>query len=73
MKKVLLAAAAVCMLLLTGCAQENMSIGIIGGADVPTKVFVAAAPFWWAPFVLIAAAAAAVIWLAVRILRRKNR
>jgi len=73
MKKVLLAAAAVCMMILSGCAKENVSIGIIGGADGPTKMFVAAAPFWWAPFVLIAAAAAAVVWLAVRILRRKNR
>ena len=30
-----------CLLLLTGCGSEAASVGIIGGADGPTAVFVA--------------------------------
>ena len=65
---VLLTAAAA---LLGGCAKESMSIGIIGGADGPTKVFIVAAPFWWVPLALLAAAVAAVLGLVI--MRRRNR
>lgn len=71
MKKVFPWAAAAFMMLLSGCAKESVSVGIIGGADGPTKVFVAAAPFWWAPFVLIAAVITAAAWAVVRRIRRK--
>ncbi len=55
---------------LTGCT-EDVSVGVIGGADGPTAVFVTAAPFWWVPFALIGAAIAAVI--AAVILRRRKK
>lgn len=68
MKKVFLMIAAA-MFMLSGCA-ESVSIGVIGGADGPTAVFVSAAPFWWVPFVLIAAVVAAVI---IGIARRQKK
>lgn len=40
MKKFLLMLAAAMSVLLTGCNQEANSIGVIGGADGPTAVFV---------------------------------
>ena len=57
----LLMLAALAAMCLTGCAQESVSLGVIGGADGPTAVFVSAAPFWWVPFVVIAAIAAAAV------------
>ena len=58
------------MLLLSGCAKESVSLGVIGGADGPTAVFVSAAPFWWVPLALTAAVIAAAIAV---IAHRKKR
>ena len=47
-------------------------IGIIGGADGPTAVFVAASPDWWyLPAIAAAVIAATIVLLAVR--KRKGR
>lgn len=35
------------LFLLTACGSEASSIGIIGGADGPTAVFVASSPSFW--------------------------
>ena len=57
-------------LLCAGCAvpQEQASIGIIGGADGPTSIFVAGSVdvIWLAAAVV--AAAAVIVWL----IRRKK-
>jgi len=41
MNKKFLSALGFGILLLTGCANDSASVGIIGGADGPTAVFVA--------------------------------
>ena len=69
MKK-LAALLGIMMLLLSGCAQESVSLGVIGGADGPTAVFVSASPFWWVlPLIIIVLIAAAGVMIA----RRKKR
>ncbi len=47
------------------------SIGIIGGADGPTAIFVTASPDWWK--YAIGAAAVVIAVVATIILRRKNK
>ena len=57
-------------LLCTGCAapQEQASIGIVGGADGPTSIFVAGSfDFIWLAAAVVAAAAV-IVWL----IRRKK-
>ncbi len=73
MRRRMMILAAGCMLLLGGCAKENVSIGVIGGADGPTKVFVAAAPFWWAPALILAAVLAGLAVLIIRMARRNRK
>lgn len=69
MKK-LTALMGITMFLLSGCTQESVSIGVIGGADGPTAIFVSAAPFWWVlPLILAVMIAAA----AIMIVRRKKK
>ena len=68
--KSLIALMGITMFLLSGCAQESVSLGVIGGADGPTAIFVSAAPFWWVlPLILAAVIAAA----AIMIVRRKKK
>ena len=38
--------ASVCVLSLIGCSSESASVGIIGGADGPTAIFVASNINW---------------------------
>lgn len=57
-------------LLCAGCAapQEQASIGIVGGADGPTAIFVAGSfDFIWLAAAVVAAAAV-IVWL----IRRKK-
>jgi len=35
------------LFLLTACGSEASSVGVIGGADGPTAVFVATSPSFW--------------------------
>lgn len=54
--------------------MENINIGIIGGADGPTSIFVSSSGLSWyeiAALVLVAAAAAAIIIRAIT--KRKRR
>ena len=69
MKRALYALMIAAAALLAGCA-EDVSVGVIGGADGPTVIFVAAAPFWWVPFALIGAVIAVLIMMIRR--RRKK-
>jgi len=68
MKRAVYAMMIAALALLAGCA-EDVSVGVIGGADGPTVIFVSAAPFWWIPFALIASAGIIV----VMIVRRRKR
>ena len=55
-------------------SAQAMSIGIIGGADGPTSIFIAGpslSRLWLAAGVVLAAAAA-VVWLVIRH-RKKNK
>ena len=70
MKKGLLIMTAVVAALLAGCTKESVSLGVIGGADGPTAIFVSAAPFWWAQPLILAAVIAAVV---IAVVRRKKR
>ena len=65
MKRILLAGMAAMGCLMTGCAQESASIGIIGGADGPTKVIVATGgEGWWIlPAAIVLLAAGLVLFL----------
>lgn len=63
---------AVLPLLLTGCAAERSgSVGIIGGADGPTAIYITALPNW-PQLILLAAAVAAVVVLLVRYFKGKK-
>lgn len=64
----------------TGRAERMMTmmlaginVGVIGGADGPTAIFISAAPFWWVPFLIIAALIAAAVWGIIRMIRRRRR
>ena len=71
MKKFLLSLLAVFPLFLVGC-QESESIGIIGGADGPTAIFVTTSPdkLIWDLVILLILFAVVVFWI---IWRRKKR
>ena len=72
MKKMLMAFTTLPALLLTGCA-EDVSMGIIGGADGPTALFISVAPYWWVPYAIIIGIIAAAVAAAVRIRRRRKK
>lgn len=55
---------------MTALTAFNASIGIIGGADGPTSVFISGSPITW---VISAAALAAAIALAVFLIRKKKK
>ena len=65
MKRIALAGISMTICLLAGCAQESAAIGIIGGADGPTKIFVATggAGWWILPLVIVLLAVAGLILL----------
>ena len=69
MKKLLISMIAALAVCLSGCSKEASSIGIIGGADGPTAVFVTAKPNFPIMIPVIAAAAIVVgfiVWLITR-------
>ena len=68
--KSLIALMGITMFLLSGCTQESVSLGVIGGADGPTAIFVSAAPFWCVLPLIIAAVIADA---AIMIVRRKKK
>lgn len=53
MKKFMLMFTAIMSVLLTGCNREASSVGVIGGADGPTAVFVSG-PAWVLPTIIAA-------------------
>ncbi len=53
MKKFMLMLTAIMSMLLTGCNREASSVGVIGGADGPTAVFVSG-PAWVLPAIIAA-------------------
>ena len=70
------AAMVICLLLaaalwLTGCSRNAASIGIIGGADGPTAIFVTSNTNGMTKWILLGIAAAAV--LAVMAFRRNKK
>lgn len=72
MRKIIAMLSAFGLLFLAGC-QESSSIGIIGGADGPTAIFVASAPLpaWiWA---LAAVGVAAVAIIVVLLIKKRNK
>lgn len=71
MKRYLLYLLAAMALTLAGCGRSDVSLGVIGGADGPTAVFVSAASYWWAPFAMIAAVIAGAVIVIMR--TRRNR
>lgn len=69
MKKFLLMLAATMSVLLTGCNQEANSIGVIGGADGPTAVFVTSRlnfPIMIPVIIVAVVIVGAIIWLITR-------
>lgn len=73
MKK-LTALMGITIFLLSGCTQESVSLGVIGGADGPTAVFVSAAPFWWVtPLILAVLLVGAAVILGKWMKNRKKR
>ncbi len=60
-------------LALTGSAAAEGSIGVIGGADGPTVIFVTAGEGWWIVPLIVLAVIALAVWLIVRGLRRRKR
>ena len=58
---------------LTGSASAEGSIGVIGGADGPTVIFVTAGDGWWIGMLIALIVIAAGIWLIVRGLKRRKR
>ncbi len=49
-----------------------MSVGVIGGADGPTAVYIASSPVNWAVITGAAAAAAAAVITVIILVRRKR-
>lgn len=72
MRKIIAILSACGILFLTGC-QESSSIGIIGGADGPTAIFVASVPSSGWVWALAAGVFAAVVILVTVIIRRKRK
>lgn len=69
MKKFMLMLAAAMSVLLTGCNQEANSIGIIGGADGPTAVFVTSRlnfPIMIPVIIVAVVIVGAIVWLITR-------
>ena len=64
--------ALVCVLSLIGCSSESASVGIIGGADGPTAIFVTSNINWLyvCGFISIIVVA---IWVALIIYRNRNK
>lgn len=66
-----IALAAVCFFGLIGCSADSKSIGIIGGADGPTKVIVSS-NFSGLYFILAAVLVAVIIFVLVRHIKKKH-
>lgn len=69
MKRFMLFLAAAMTMLLTGCSKEASSIGVIGGADGPTAVFVTGNYPLWFPVIIAVAIVAMfllIFWLVKR-------
>ena len=62
----------VLILSLVGCGNEAASIGIIGGADGPTAVFITSGTNWLNVFSILGVIAVA-IFVAVLIYRNKKK
>ena len=70
MKNLLIVAVLIVLILsLVGCGNEAASIGIIGGADGPTAIFVTSGTNWVSILGVIAVA----IFVAVLIYRNKKK
>ena len=70
MKNLLIVAVLIVLILsLVGCGNEAASIGIIGGADGPTAIFVTSSTNWVSILGVIAVA----IFVAVLIYRNKKK
>ena len=64
--------ALVCVLSLIGCSSESASVGIIGGADGPTAIFVTSNINWLYVCGFIGIIVVA-IWVALFIYRNKKK
>ena len=72
MKKIMsLALSFVFMMYLSGCSTASASIGVIGGADGPTAIFVTSRINW--PYVCGLIGAIAVSVLVIRLIRRNKK
>ena len=74
MKKIkALALGLLCTLGLVGCGKESASVGVIGGADGPTAIFVASNINWWVVCGLVALVAVIVLVLLAIYRNKKDK
>ncbi|MBQ2955934.1 MAG: hypothetical protein IJE08_05680 [Clostridia bacterium] len=72
-KRIMTVLWAAAMLILTGCAQEAASVGVIGGADGPTVVMVSVGDGFWLMAAAVLLIAAGCIAAAVILIRRRRK
>ena len=71
MKKIIVCLCALLSLVFTGCSNESDSIGIIGGADGPTAIFVSSSFNWWSIIIGAVIIIAIIVAIILYLKRRK--
>lgn len=72
MKKIIVFLSVLLSLVFTGCSNEDASIGIIGGADGPTAIFVSSSVNWWSIIIEAVIIIAVIVAVILYIKRRKK-